>query len=290
MEKHSGKTGKIKDVKLLSSIEQVTFTENRAAAGGKIGLNVFTKYVGNNSDIRIEIKDKSGKSGGTVKGKITGNRFWKNIEIPDNLKDELTATVKLSKHGLEKKSNTIILLPPVKITNVKWDKDEAKRGDILKLTADVKGCYDGAETKVEIYEHDDDGAHDLVVSFPALVKNQKIKTEWEFQYMGDTDDIPTEDESEKGYKNPEYFFRVSLGGVSQDSGLLKFKDWMEIKVENEFGRKLKDLEYTLILPDGKKKKGKLNDEGIISEDNLPPGKCLIEFPDVEEKSLNPEDT
>jgi hypothetical protein len=107
--------------------------------------------------------------------------------------------------------------------------------------------------------------------------------------MEDTDDIPTSEESNNGYKNPEYFFRVNLGGSSEDSGLIKFKDWIEIKVENEFGRKLKDLEYTLILPDGNKKKGKLNDEGIIKEDNLPPGKCKIEFPDVGEKSLNPED-
>ncbi len=256
MTKHSVSTGKIKEVKLQSSIEQVAWTISRAFAGGKIGIDVFTKYVGNNSEIKIEIKDKNGKSGGTVKGKISGNRYWTEFKIPDNLKDELTATVKLSKHGLEKKSNTILLLPPIKISNVKWDKTEAKRGDILKLTADVKGAYDGAEATVEIYEHDDDGAHDLVVSIPALVKSQQIKTEWEFQYLEDTDDIPTDDEAANGYKNPEYFFSVNIGGVSADSGLLKFKDWIEINVQNEFGRNLKDLEYTLILPDGKKKKGK----------------------------------
>jgi hypothetical protein len=283
MTKHSGSTDKIKEVKLTSTIEQVTWTKNIASAGSKIGIDVFTKYVGNNSDIKIEIKDKSGRSGGTVKGQITGNRFWKNIEIPDNLKDEITATVKLSKHGLEKKSNTIPLLPPIKITNVKWDKKEAKRGDILQLTADVKGSYDGAEAKIEIYEHDDDGGHDLVTSFPSLVKSQKIKAAWEFQYVKDTTDIPTDEEAEKGYKNPEYFFRVNLGGISEDSGSLKFKDWIEINVQNESGTDLKDFEYTLILPDGKKKKGKLNSDGIIREDDLPPGKCKIEFSDSSKK-------
>src|SRR5574337_2026648 len=120
MEKYSGKTGKIQEVKLPSSIEQVMFTMSRAAAGGKIGIDVYTKFVGNNSDIKIDIKDKSGKSGGTIKGKITGNRFWKEYEIPPDLKDELTATAKLSKQGLEKKSDPIILLPPIKITNAKW--------------------------------------------------------------------------------------------------------------------------------------------------------------------------
>jgi hypothetical protein len=286
MTKHSGSTNKIKEVKLESAIEQVMWTNNIASAGGKIGLEVFTKFVGNNSDIKIEIKDKTGKSGGTVKGKITGNRFWKDIDVPENLKDELTATAKLSKHGLEKKSNTIPLLPPIKITHVKWDKSEAKRGDILKLTADVKGAYDGAEAAIEIFEHDDDGAHDLIVSFPAHVNSQKIKAEWEFQYIEDTDGIPTDDEAENGYKNPEYFFRITIGGVSEDSGLLKFIDWLEVKTENEFGKTLKDLEYTLTLPDGTLKKGKLNDEGKITEDNLPPGPCRLEFKDIDEALLN----
>ena len=281
MTKYSNSTNKIKEVKLTSTIEQVMWTKNMTAAGGKIGLEVFTKYVGNNSEIKIEIKDKSGKSGGSVKGKITGNRFWKNIDIPENLKDELTATVKLSKHGLEKKSNTIPLLPPIKITNVKWDKTEAKRGDILKLTAEVKGAYDGAEAKIEVFEHDADGAHDLVASFPTLVKSQKIKTEWEFQYVEDTDDIPTHEEAEKGYQWPEYFFRIIIGGVSKDSGLLKFKDFIEIELKDIGGISVGNEEYKLYLPDGSEKKGKLDKNGYARIENIQPGKIKVVFPNLE---------
>ena len=286
MEKLSGQTGKVKEVKLESSIEQVVFTKNMASAGGKIGIEVFTKFVGNNSDIKIEIKDKSGKSGGTVKGKITGNRFWKTIDIPDNLKDELTATAKLSKHGLEKKSNTIPLLPPIKISNLKWDKNEAKRSDILTLSGDVKGAYDGAETTIEIFEHDDDGAHDLVVSFPALVKSQKIKTEWEFQYVEDTDDIPDDNEAENGYKNPEYFFRVSIAGVSQDSGLLKFKDWIELELRDENGEPLPEEEYIIYLADGSKIEGKLDSDGKGVIQDIPPGKFKLNYKNIAEDTEN----
>lgn len=287
MDKLSSSTDKVKEVKLTSSIELVSWTQKMAMAGGKAGIDVFTKYVGNNNDIKIEIKDKSGKSGGTIKGKITGNRFWKEMDIPDNLKDELTAIVKLSKLGLEKKSDSLTLLPPAKISNLKWDKNEAARGDKLNLTADIKGAYDGAEATIEIYEHDDNDAHELITSFPVLVKNQKIKTEWEFQYTDDTDNIPTDEESENGYKNPEYFFRVIIGGVSEDSGLMKFKDFIEINIANEYGKILSGLRYSLTLPNGEKKEGKVNDDGIISENNLPPGKCKIEFPDVDMKLLYP---
>jgi hypothetical protein len=287
MAKLSSSTDKIKEIKLTSSIEQVIWTNKMAMAGGKAGIDVFTKYVGNNSDIKIEIKDKSGKSGGTVKGKITGNRFWKEIEIPDNLKDELKATVKLSKLGLEMQSDTLTILPPAKISNVKWDKNEVTRGDRLKLTADINGVYDGAEAIIEIYEHDDDGAHDLITSFPALVKNQKINSEWEFQYTEDTNNIPTNEEAENGYKNPEFFFRVTIAGISEDSGLMKFKDFIEINIANEYGKTLSGLKYSLILPNGEKKEGKVSDEGTISEKDLPPGKCKIEFKDVDMKLLYP---
>ncbi|MEO8232687.1 MAG: hypothetical protein ABI638_10410 [Ignavibacteriota bacterium] len=271
----SSNTNKIKEVKLTSTIEQVSWSQPRAVAGSKIGIDVFTKYVGNNSDIKIEIKDKSGKSGGSVKGKITGNRFWKEIEIPDNLKDELTATIKLSKHGLEKDSETIYLLPQIKITNLKWDKNEAKRGDILKLTADVKGVYEGAEATIEIYEHDSDGAHDLVTSFPVLVKNQKIKTEWEFQYVEDTDDIPTDDEAENGYKNPEYFFRVALFGVSADSELLEFKDWIELEFLDSSGQPRSEVDVTIEFPDGTKQQKKTDRNGLVKITGVPPGKFII---------------
>ncbi len=281
MTKHSGDTNKIKEVKLTSTIEQVSWSQPRAVAGSKIGIDVFTKYVGNNSDIKIEIKDKNGKSGGTTKGKISGNRFWKNIDIPDNLKDELTATVKLSKHGLEKKSNTIPLLPPIKISNLKWDKDEAKRGDILKITADVKGAYDGAETTIEIYEHDSDGAHDLVTSFPALVKSQKIKTEWEFQYVEDTDDIPDDNESENGYQNPEYFFRVNIGGISEDSGLLKFKDTIEVQWNNS-NEPAANNKFKIVTADGNEINGSLDTDGKFNADNLPPGPFILVLEDDED--------
>ena len=108
---------------------------------------------------------------------------------------------------LTKKSNCMYVYPAVEIKNLKWDKNEARRGDILKLTADVTNVYEGAEAEIQIWEHDSDGAHDLITKFPVIVKNKKIEADWEYEYHEDTDDIPTEEETEKGYNPPEYFFR-----------------------------------------------------------------------------------
>ena len=275
MSKHSGDTDKLEKVKLESSIEQVMWTKNAAAPGGKIGLEVFTKFVGNNSEISIKISDKSGKTFETIKAKMSGNHFWKQIIVPEKAKEELFAEVKLSKHSLNKKSNGLYLFPLVEIKNLKWDKNEARRGDILKLTADIKGLADGNEVEIQIWEHDADEAHDLVTKFPVTIKSQKIETEWEFVYVDDTDDIPTYEESEKGYQWPEYFFRIVCAGKSADSGLLKFKDFIEVVLQDKLGVPHKNRKYVLKLPDGTEKKGTLDDDGKLTLNDIPPGK--IEF-------------
>ncbi|HLG32068.1 MAG TPA: hypothetical protein VI362_03440 [Ignavibacteriaceae bacterium] len=278
--KHSGDTDKKQEIKLESSIEQILWTKNSSSPGGKIGIEVFTKFVGNNSEQKIEISDKSGKTFETIKGKIIGNHYWKEITVPEKAKDELYAEVKLSKHSLSKKSLVLYLFPLVEIKNLKWDKDEVHRGDVLKLTADIKGLADGNQAEIQIWEHDADQAHDLITKFPVTIKNQKVEAEWEFQYVDDTDDIPTGEESENGYQWPEYFFRVIAAGKSADSGLLKFKDSIEINLQFDDGEGIADEEYIIILPDGKEIKGSLDKNGYAREDKIPPGKFEISFPNI----------
>jgi peptidoglycan hydrolase-like protein with peptidoglycan-binding domain len=218
---HQGQTNQVKKVQLPSSIEHIGWTKPMAALSGKAGLEIFTHYVGNGSDLEIEISDQSGKSLGKYKEKISGNRFWAQIKVPADAKQALYATVKLPKHGLQMKSDPLIILPLVEITNAKWDRKEVQEGDLVKLSTDVKVVPDGTEGEIEIWEYDSDGAHDFVTKFPVLVKSNKVETEWE--YHEDSDDIPTAEEAEESYKPPEYFFRLRVREVYADSGLLKFK-------------------------------------------------------------------
>ena len=150
----------------------------------------------------------------------------------------------------------------------------------MKLTADVSNVYEGTEAEIQIWEYDSDGAHDFITKFPIIVKNKKIEAEWEFEYHEDTGDIPTKEESEKGYNPPEYFFRVIVAGVSADSELLKFKDWIEIELKNQFGVSIPDENFILKLPDGSERKGKLDENGFAIEKDIPPGKCVLEFPNL----------
>lgn len=277
-------TDHIKKVELPSSVQQVLWTRSRSAAGGLVGLEILTCYVGDDSKIEIEISDQKGRTFGQYTDKISGNRFWAQIKVPTDAKDALYASVKLPKHGLQMKSNSLIILPPIEITNAKWDKKEARRGDILKLTADVKGVPDGTEGEIEIWEHDSDGAHDFITKFPVFVKNKKVEAEWEYEYHEDTDEIPSEEELQDAgqhYNPPEYFFRMKVGEVQADSGLLEFKDWIEIELKNREYKPIPGEEYILYLPDGHEKRGKLDENGHARAEDVPPGKCRIEFPNVD---------
>jgi hypothetical protein len=273
-------TDHLKRIVLPSTLQSVIWTKRCAPANETVGLEIFTHFVGNGSKIEIEISDHNGKSFGKYKENISGNRFWTQIKVPAQASQALYAEVKLPNHGLHMKSNPLIILPLVEIKNAKWDKKEARRGDILKLTADVKGAPDGTEGEIEIWEYDADGAHDFVTKFPVLVKDKKVEAEWEYEYHEDTDEIPTAEESEKGYNPPEYFFRVKIGEVSADSGLLKFKDWIKIALRDDQGNPLANEEYKIIFADGSEKTGRASSDGCIDIKDIPPGKVSFELANI----------
>ena len=86
---HQGQTDQIKKVQLPSAIQQVLWTKRMAAPGGKVGLEIFTHYVSNKSELKIEFTDQSGKTLGNYSDKMSGNRFAANITVPANAKDKL---------------------------------------------------------------------------------------------------------------------------------------------------------------------------------------------------------
>ena len=284
MEKHSGDTDKPKEVKLTSSIEQVIWTSKSGTPGGKVGLEITTQAVGINTEVSIQISDKSGSNFDTIKKKMFGKKLWLDVTVPEKAKDELFAEAKISKLSLNKKSNGLEVLPPIELKNLKWDRDEVHRGDIVKITADVTNVYDGAEAEVQIWEYDSDLAHDFVASIPVTIKNKKIETQWEFQYVEDTDDIPTEEETENGYQWPEYFFRVNIGGKSEDSKVMKFKDWIEIEWKYPNGQPAANKKFKLFLPDGNERSDTFDENGKFRLEDAPPGPVRVALEEDDEDS------
>ncbi len=76
MSDHKGNTGKSNKIKLKSSIDRVIWTAGIGCNGAEVGLEINTHFVGNNSEVKIEISDASGKVLDTIKTKIAGNYFF----------------------------------------------------------------------------------------------------------------------------------------------------------------------------------------------------------------------
>ncbi len=278
------------EIKLDSSLISASWRCGAAIVGHPASFEVRTAFVGDGAPIKVKGKSEGGTSLGKVKGVVNANTFVGKFDVPEDIDpdDHVYFKVKLPKNGLSGVSDVVPVMF-VNVRNMRWSAQEARRGDVLKLSADVYGLKDGNECIVTIYEYDRDGINDRIVELPAVVRDERIEIEWEYEYHEDTDEIPTEEEMQeygKSYNPPEYFFTVKFAGVEfgkeQESGLLTFKDWVEIELKDREGKPVPRKDYILRLPDGQERRGTLDGDGLAREDGIPPGRCVIEFPDLEE--------
>jgi hypothetical protein len=285
--KYNKSTDSQHKIKLESSLVYAAWRSGLAPLGQSAPVEVFTSFVGDGAKIKIKGKSQKGKNLGKIDSVIKNNKFVGMLDIPDNLEigDAVQFEVELPQNGLSGRSGFIPVGPPIEATDLKWSVQEARRGDIVTLSAKVTGLPDGSEAKIVIYEYDADNIHDRITALPTVVQKNKIELLWEYEYHEDTDEIPTDEELKKygkNYNHPEYFFVIEIMGrkfgQKQESGLLKFKDWIEIILEDEDGKRVANEQYVLHLPDGQQKQGALDGDGYSREEKIPPGKVKIEFP------------
>lgn len=277
-------TDKEETIKVESALLFAVWRSASAICGQKATFEIGTAFVGYGAQIEVIGKTENGEKLGTIKGIATYNHFFGEFEIPDDLElgDEAYFEVKLSKHSLKGESDRIPVRPAINITDLKWSAEQARRGDLLTLSGKTKGIHNDEEVLVTIYEYDTDGAHDKIVELPATVKDKQFELQWEYQYFEDTDEIPTQAEQKEyggSYNPPEYFFTVRFGdavfGKGQESGLLTFKDFVDVAYADENGLPYADADYKLILADGCERTGKLDSEGRARIEDVPPGQFKI---------------
>ena len=164
------------------------------------------------------------------------------------------------------------------ISNAKWSKDKADVGEKVKLTANVEGYEDGTNATIEIYKRDIKVTDAIIEIIETKVKNKKVEGEWQYQYTGQNK--MTTNNQLKGYSSPEYYFDVVIGKTKTRSGLLGYKDWIEVVLKDEEGDPISDQKYILYLPDGKIVNGQLDSNGHMKEENISSGSVKIKFPDL----------
>ncbi|HVP07787.1 MAG TPA: hypothetical protein VMS71_08095 [Candidatus Acidoferrum sp.] len=281
-------------IKLESELLYAGWMSGMAYIGLTAKFQVQTAFVGNGSPVEITGKTKQGKKLGKIKGVMTNNSYVGVMEIPDNVKEGDWAyfEVDLSKCGVKGQADPIPVGPPVTVTNMKWSAKEARRGDIVTISADVRGVLDDTDVKLTIYEYDKDGAHDKLADLATKAKGQQISLDWKYEYFDKTHQIPTDEELKKygqNYQAPQYFFTVKIEecefGKKQESGLLAFKDWFEIKLLDGEGKPRGNEPYTVTFADGSTKDGTLDGDGYAKVEKVPPGKCTVTFKNLKGVSL-----
>jgi len=292
----SGQSDSAQRFSVQSNLIYAVWKSNAAYGDCDATFEVRTSLVGDGAEVKIKGKTENGKTLGKIDAKIYGNRLITTFPIPKNVPiDDLAyLEVKLPKQNLQGETNRIPTRPPIEVQQMKWSAAEASRGDVLTLTVDfISQVPNDTEAIIAIYEFDHNGDdHDPVVRIPTTIQNKKIQVQWEYEYFDDTGEIPTQDDLQpvgKNYNHPEYFFVVVLDevriGVNQESGLLKFKDYVEIEHVDAEGLPLGDEKYVVYLPDGSSKDGKLDADGRAVITDVPPGGVHIEFPDGVEITL-----
>ena len=272
-------TDELHEIELPSAISLAMWDRPAAWVGAEVEVHVHTHFVGEGSQVKITVYNRVGVRMDSFKGEVRKNRFKEKYTVSEKAADTIYFEAELPDHDLKERSDDMQIAPPVFIKKLRWSQEEARRGDTLTLTAEVKNAPDGSEAKIEIFEHDFDGAHDLVTEFSATVEDRAIETQWEFEYFEDADDIPRWEECEGGYQGPEYFFKVSLRGAEARSDILKFKDEINTEFTSDDGSALTGMDYIVHLPDGEERRGTLDRSGSVSEEDIPPGPCWVELVD-----------
>ena len=285
-------TDKKEKIKLDSRIISADWLSSIARGGAEAMLRVKTVFVAEGSSIEIKGRSSEGKAPDSIKGIIFNDEFIGKLLIPEKVKlgADIWFEAKLPKHGLSMESGTTIPAKPAILANkICWDRQVVKRGDEVVLTCQFEsGVEDGEDASIIIYEHDPNSYDFKETSFQTTIQDNKVEATWAFDYYDDTAEIATHEELQpvgKSYAHPQYFFVVVVDGVEigdkMESGLLKFKDWLEVELLDGEGQPVPNQKYIYHLPDGNSRNGTLDANGKAIERDIPPGSTYIEFPDYD---------
>lgn len=287
--KYTKATDSEHEEQLDSYLISAFWMEPVAYIGEELKFEVRTALVGNGAKIEVKGKSEAGKKLGTVKDTIRNNLLRGSFTLPDKMDegDEVSFVVKLPDNGLEETSEKIPARKAPELISASWSAKAGRRGDILTLKAEIENVPNGTDGVLTIYEYDASGINDKIATIPVTIKDKKIELKWEYEYHEDTSRLPNQAKMERyggNYNPPEYFFTITFNGLElgkkRESGILEFKDWVDIRLRNRQNQAIPNEDYTLTMPDGSERNGKLDDKGNATEKDIPPGPYRVRFPNL----------
>jgi len=233
--------------------------------GGAIQASPAAVKIDEGHYLSVNFQDKGGKP-------IMGVDYV--IKTPDGKEIRGTLAGIIRKSGLQQGSYEITLKC---IAKAAWSVKDAKVGDKVKLQVETSGIAAGEKATIEIFIKDANFADHLLHTIESQVSGDKIEEEWELElddrFLGDQDS-----KKEKGaYLSPLFYFTVRTAGISARSGILQYKDYFEIELNDEDGKPIGGAKYHAFLPDGSIREGTLDSNGYAKLEKVSPGRVRVEF-------------
>jgi len=229
----------------------------------KAKVTVMESEVEENHYLNVKFEDKGGKT-------ITGIKF--SVKDPDSRQTDGVLTGQVKKSGLKEGDCEMELTAIVKVA---WSTAKAAVGDKVKLKAETAGIKSGEKATLEIFIKDSNFADHMLTSIESKVDGDKIEAEWVMEIDEKLLADQQGKEKRKRYSSPWFFFIVKAGGTSGRSGMLRYRDYIELSLKDSKGNALANKKIKLFFPDGTVKSVTLDGNGYAKVEDIPPGRAKI---------------
>jgi|WetSurMetagenome_2_1015567.scaffolds.fasta_scaffold00168_27 uncharacterized Zn-binding protein involved in type VI secretion len=163
------------------------------------------------------------------------------------------------------------------IVNAAWSAREAEAGNPVTMEVDTEGVENGETALLEIYVRDGNYADHLLDSIAAAVDGNRVRRQWTLSVDEKYLSICGAKEQQKASSLPFFFFKVSIGELTVQSGALFLKDWLDVALKDHADNALADRNFKAILPSGEIRRCVTDDSGKARIKGIAPGKVRLEF-------------
>ncbi len=203
---------------------------------------------------------------------VGGMRY--TLTYPDNSKAHGWLGKQIKRTGVPEGSYTVELRA---VVDAQWSVKNADVGTAVDLKVDTIGVANGEKALLEIFVRDGNYTDHRLEVIEAQVSGDKVQEQWTMQVDEKYLNICEAKGKKKKYSQPFFFFKVSIGELCEQSGLLYIQDWVEVELKDVNGKGLANQEYMLNFCNGEVKNGRLDNSGKAKEVKVPPSKCTVNF-------------
>ena len=134
----------IKEIHLSSRLLSLNWNSAAAYPGYPTSYQVNLSFVGYGAPITFTFKNDSGETLAQKSGLVRHNTFTGSFTVPEDceLGESIYFEVALPDNNLKGESESIPVIPPIELTEMKWSADKVRRDEIVTLTVKTRKCPD----------------------------------------------------------------------------------------------------------------------------------------------------